>query len=374
MRDLIKHLIGVLAGTWMLMLPGQGMAETWQHTWSVKTSAEYDSNPNMTPYNPESISRYLLEPSYRLRTTRGGEELDVGFALQIARSTNTAVSQNREDPSFFFGWRHRRETGEFGVTARYDEASTRTTKIDNLGLFLIENTRVNRAVSGNWSESLTERTTFAGDVGYQEVTYKKGTNNTGNFIDFSSRSTGLMLSYAWSERNTTFFKLSYADYEPKYSTSTSRLTTASAGWIWNASDNLEGTLVAGKSKRSNAETSTQGGLTLRYTGQQSGVELRADRQISPSGLGGFITVDQASASWSYALSERSKAGIDLGWYKNKSYFNSVTRTSGVWVNYNFNSGWGSQTYYRYRASDGGQGVAAFSNIVGVALVYNYSDF
>ena len=374
MRDFYKHLIGVLAGTWILMLPGQSLAETWQQGWSVKTSAEYDSNPNMTPYNPESISRYLLEPSYRLRTTKGREELDLGFALQVARSSNTALSQNREDPSLFFGWRHPRETGEFGVTARYDEASTRTIEIDNLGLFLIENTRVNRAVSGNWSEALTERTTFAGDVGYQEVTYKKGTNNAGNFVDFSSRSSGLMLSYAWSERHTTFFKLAYADYEPKYSNSTSHLTTASAGWVWKVSDTLQGTLVAGKSKRSNAEMSTQGGLTLRYTGQQSGVEFRVDRQISPSGLGGFVTVDQASASWSYTLSERSKAGVDLGWHKNKSYFNSVTRTSGVWVNYDFNSGWGAQTYYRYRVSDGGQGVAASSNIVGASLVYNYSDF
>ena len=183
-----------------------------------------------------------------------------------------------------------------------------------------------------------------------------------------------MLSYALSERNTTFFKLSYADYEPKYTNSTSHLTTASAKWMWKVSDNLEGTLVAGKSKRSNAEMSTQGGITVRYTGQQSGVELSADRQISPSGLGGFITVDQAKVSWDYALSEHSKAGIDLGWYKNKSNFNSVTRTSGVWVNYNFNSGWGAQTYYRYRTTAASLGASPSSNIVGIALVYNYSDF
>ena len=348
---------------------GQGWAESWQHTVSSQFSTEFDSNPAMSPTYSEGVWRALFEPSYTLTGRLGENELKTGLALQIARSSNKTLSPDRDSPTVFFDWLHPINAGELGISSRYAEVATRDAGIDSTGLARVPSTRVSRTVSGRWNKALTERSTLSADGSYEGVSYSDS-----SYVNYATRTVSTMFSYAWSESSTPFFKVSNADYEPTGGGPSSRLSTAVLGLNWIASDYLEGSLQIGKSKVSDAEMGTQGGASVHYTGQRSVIILSANRQVSPSGLGGFSTVDQANGSWSNALSERSRTGIDIGWQQNHLFTNIINRTASTWLQYELNSFWNVRTYYTHRITEQSGGGVAFSNILGIALVYTNPNF
>ena len=372
---------GRLAGLYffaavIMLISTPSMADAWQQAWSARASTEYDSNPAMVLTDPIDIWRYLFEPSYKLMKTDGANELDAGLAFLIARSSDQTLSQNREDPTAFLGWRQRNETDEFGMTVKYNESSTRTTEIDNTGPGFIDGTRKEGEVSAYLSNALSERSTVALNTAYKEISYKDG-----GFVDYVSRSAGVMANYAWSEGSAPFVKVSFTDYKPADGSPLSSLSHATLGWDWKFSDYLDGTLQAGASKTSGVKMGTQGAADVQYTGQLSRWNFSADRQVTPSGFGGFITADQVKGGWSYAVSENSKAGIDLGW--RKSYFtadiinrskNIINRTVNTWLHHDFNAAWATQLYYLHKISSSNLFGSASSNIVGISLVYTHSNF
>jgi hypothetical protein len=355
--------------TALVLYSDQGWSASWQQAWSARAFAEHESNPTMAPAYGISIWRSVFEPSYKFKGTDGVNELNAGLDLQIARSSNKMLSPNRDDPSAFVGWRRQTETGALGLSADYDQVGTRITAIDNTGPGLADNTRTSRKISANLSQALSERSNVALDGAYQHVSYQGG-----NFIDYVTRSGGMKLSYAWDERSTPFLRLSYVDYEPANGSPPSYLANVLLGWNWKISDYLEWTLQGGRTKiKDTQKMGTQGAVTVQYTGQRIGWALNADRQVSPSGFGGFITVDQVQGNWSYALSERSKTGIDFGWQKNYLSPAIATTTAGAWLQQDINSFWGTRMYYLHKFSKQ-VGISANSNILGVALTYTPADF
>jgi hypothetical protein len=134
-------------------------------------------------------------------------------------------------------------------------------------------------------------------------------------------------------------------------------------------------MQTGKSKVGGGSADTQGSVEVQYAGERSHLILNAGRSASPSGLGGFVKVDQAKGSWNYALSEYSNMGIDLDWRNNRSLVtNNISSSAGVWLDNNLDSHWKVRTNYLHRIIKGGGGDGASSNILGLSLTYFYSDF
>lgn len=323
----------------------------------------------MVPVNQIGIRRYLFEPSYTIKRAGGANELNAGIALQIARSSNQALSQNREDPSVFLDWRRQSDTGEFGLSARYNEVSTRVAEIDNTVPGFVDSTRASRTMSGSWSKSLSERSTLSADGSYEDVFYKGGT-----YVDYATQSGGLKYSYAWSDRSTPFLGVSNVKYVPDGGGTSSRLTDAVLGWNWKTSDYLEGTLQVGKSRESNAMMSKHGAASVQYTGRRTQLALNADRHTSPGGMGGFVTTDQVNGRWSYDLSEYSRTGINAGWRKNRTITDDVSRSTDAWWQRDLNPFWMVRAHCLHRIREGGVAGGASSNILGLSLIYTYSDF
>lgn len=352
-----------------MLCTGHGWAGSWQHAVSSRVSTEFDSNPAMSPTYPGGVWRALFEPSYTLMGRVGADELKAVLALQIARSSNKTLSQNRDGPSVFLDWLRQSEAGEFGISSRYDEIATRDAGIDATGLVPEDSTRASRRLSGSWSKALSERGTLSADGAYEGVAYKGG-----NYFDYSTRSGGLRYSYDWSESSTPFLRVSGEKYVPAGSGASSQLANVTLGLNWKA-EYVDLTLQVGQSKGSGGNTDLQGGFTAQYTGQRAQLVLSADRQVSSSGLGGFVKADHARGNWNYALSERSNTGIDLDWSKNRSITtNNVRTTSGVWLQRNLNPFWGVRAYYQHNIINGGGVDGASSNILGLSLVYTHSDF
>ena len=367
-------------GIVIVLCSNQSGADTWQQAWSAQVSTEYDSNPAMIRASQIRAShiqasqvevwRSIFEPSYTLHGTKGVNEWGAGAVLQIARSSNKVLSPDREDARGFLNWQRHSNTSEFGLSGGYDEAATRNTAIDNTGPGFADSTRASRTLSAQWSQALSERTNFGLDGSYEKVSYKGGP-----FINYVSRSGGMKLDYAWSEYSAPFLRISYADYKPDYyGSSLSRLTNVALGCNWKISDYLQWSLQAGRSKVDGAKASTQGAATIQYSGQRTRVDVNASRQVTPSGLGGFIKVDQAKGSLSYIWSERSKSGIDLEGQKNRYPTITITqKTVGTWLQYDTNQYWRTRMYYLHRVNRDALG-KAYSNILGVAVTYTPAGF
>ena len=364
----VRRLAGLSILVGFMLNSGLGRADSWQHAVSSRASTEFDSNPAMSPAYPGGVWRALFEPGYTLTGRVGANELKAGLALQLVRSSNRARSQNRDSPSVFLNWLRQSDAGEFGISSRYEEIATRDAAIEAIGSVPIDSTRASRSISGSWSKALSERSTLSADGSYEGVSYRGGT-----FIDYVTRSGGLRFNYALSEHSVPFLRMSYAEYEPAGGNLPHSFANAILGWNWKPSDYLEGNLQVGRTRASGQEMTTLGAAAMRYTGQRTVLVLNADHQLLPSGLGDFVTVDQVNGKWSYDLSERSRTGIDLGWRKNR-LVNIVNRTKGAWLQHELNPLWGARTYYLHSINEGGAGGSASSNILGLTLIYNRSDF
>lgn len=348
---------------------GQSWAESWRQDWAARVSTEYDTNPAMIPANQEGVRRSLFEPSYKLIRAGGANELNAGLAFQFARSSNKTLSQDRDDPSVFLDYRRQNVAGEIAMSAKYNEVSTRAAEIESSGIGIVDSTRATRTMSASLKEALSERSTLTLDGTYNNVFYKGGT-----LVDYVTRSASMKFSYDWSEVSVPFITMSYSKYEPTESDTYSRYAHAILGCNWKVSDYLTGSLQFGRSKISGPRMGKQGSAAVQYTGQTTVLALNAGRQVSASGMGGFITVDQVNGSWSYALGERSKSGIDLGWRKNRFVTRFFNRTSGAWLQYEFDSFWLMRTYYTHKISEQSGGGEASSDMIGLTLVYTHTDF
>lgn len=353
----------------LVLYSGQGWAASWQQAWSVRVSTEYDTNPTMDPANRIGIWRSMFAPGYNLKRTGDANELNAGVALQIARSSNKTLSQDRNDPSVFLDGRRQSDAGEFGLSAKYDEVATRIAEIDNTGPFIADSTRTSRTISGSWNKALSESSTLSADGAYEGISYTGGT-----YSDYVARSGGAMLRHAWSDHSASYLKVSYVEDKPSGGKPLRRFANAIFGWNWEPTDNLEGTLQFGQFKVSGQEMRKQGSASAKYTGQRTGLVLNANRQVTPSGLGGFVVADQVNGSWSYALSERSNTGIDMGWVKSHFITDIFNRSTGAWLQHELNSFWVVRTNYLHKISEQDGVGRASSNILGIALVYTHTDF
>lgn len=368
----VRRLAGLsilLAG--LMLYAGQGWAGSWQHAVSSRVSTEFDSNPAMSPTYPGGVWRALFEPSYTLMGKVGENELKAGLALQIARSSNKTLSQNRDGPSVFFDWLRQSDAGEFGISSRYDEVATRDAGTDATGQVSLDSTRASRTLSASWRKALGERSKLSVDGAYMGVSYKGGT-----YVDYATMSTGMNFSYDWSESVAPFLGISNVDQTLAGGGPSSSRANVLFGLNLKISEHLDCTIQAGKSKGSGASSndSSLRGVAVQYAGQRTRMALNADRQASPSGLGGFVTADQANGSWSYDLSEHGRTGINVGWRKNRSITDDVSRNTDVWLERDLNSFWRVRTHYQHRTRDGGGVGGANSDLLGLALNYTRSDF
>jgi len=349
----------------------QGWADSWHNEVSSQLSAEYETNPAMTPTSLGSIRRVVFGPSYTLIGQVGTNELKAGLAVSIYRSSNHVLSPNREDPSVFFDWTHHSETSEFGISPRYSETATSDSGIDATQPVPVSSIRASRSLTGRWNKELNERSSLSADGSFDAVTYR----GSGNYIDYSTRTGNLRLSHDVSEKSKGYLRLSGQKYVPIGTASSTRLASATFGLNWKISDYLEGSLEIGKTKSSGVKTATNGSASIQYAGPLSQLILEADRQVSPSGLGGFVKADHLGGNWNYSLSERSNMGIDLEWWKNLSTNIYNIRTStGVWLQHNFSPLWAGRMKYQEYMLTGGGVVSISSNVIGVSLAYINSDF
>lgn len=361
---------GALAA--LAMLPaGLAHADLFQHEATLAMSVTLDSNPGLSPTAAKEIWRYALTPSYQLSRVEGADAWQASVALHLERSSNPSVSAGREDPSLSLGWQHDTPTGEFGLTAKYDESSTRSTELLDTGLVAADATRASAALSANWRSALDERNSLVLDGAYQNVSYQGG-----SFTDYAELSGGVTLNHAWSERAEPYIRYSVSRYAPDSGAAPSSSHTAVAGLKLAFSEVLSGSFHAGMSRTGGqAGSGLQGGAALNCAGRRSNLSLDMGRSTSASGAGAYVESDQLSVNWSYAISDRANAGIDLSWRENRSSAAPGTiRQIGVWTGRELDTFWKVRVSYQYKEVEQAGSGDVSAHVLGLFLTYSHPDF
>jgi hypothetical protein len=350
------------------------LAGEWEQSISLPATIEHDTNLPLATTNKQGVSRLIVVPAYSLVGTYGLDELKAGLGLRVERSSDQRISIDREDPNLLFGWRRQTETGEFGLTATYQEVSSRAAELENTGGIAPDSTQKTGSLKGLWRSAVTERSTLSTDADYKMVSYDGGTQT-----DYKNLVAGISWNYTWSERIEPFLRFSASHYEPDKTTvsvAKSDYYAATVGVKVKASEHLEWTAQGGPGRVSARTTDTgwQGSFDMKYRGDRYDVGFSMGRSVTTSGDGGFVASDRVASTFGYIIDERSSLGLFASWQDNKGDNPNTMQQLGASVSHELSQFWHARLYYQHklRRQDGQSD--ASGDVLGVTLVYSPQSF
>lgn len=345
-------------------------ASDWQQSVSLPTTLEHDSNLPLSATKKQGVSRLIIVPAYSLVGNYEIDELKAGLSLRVERSSDQSVSMNREDPGLQLGWRRLTETGDFSLTTKYDQVSSRLAELQETGLATADSSRKTWLLGGNWRSAVTELSTLTADANYKTVRYDAGTQT-----NFNNISAGISWNYTWSERIEPYLRVSVSHYDPDKITvtaSTSDYYAATAGVKVKASEHLEWTAQGGRNRvvARTTDTGWQGSLAMQYRGDRYDTALTVGRSVTTSGDGGFVASDLVAGNFSYAIDERSGLGLSASWQDNKGNAPNAMQQMGAWASRELSPFWNARIYYQHKLRSEDHQPDAVGDVLGVTLVYS----
>ncbi|WMW03541.1 hypothetical protein [Pseudomonas entomophila] len=360
--------------TALLMLPYTGLAQAsiWQSSVVVPTTVEYDSNPLLLTSDEKGVMRTIIEPRYSLVGTFDRDEWRLGLGAHVLHSSDTSVLGNREDPDLSLGWRRETERGHFGLSGQYIESSTLSGTVLDTGVVTTDGTQKLSTLTADWSYALSERGTLDNETTYNHARY-----DIPSLTGFDEYANTLKYTYAWSERTDVFTSMRVRRYEPEQTSAGAVATnsyTPTIGMKYQFSDQLETVVHLGVSQVSGSgQRRGEGGVLLNYRGLRTDASLSAERSTVASAEGGFAELDMIRGSWSYALSELNRVGVDAAWQDSKGQTPNTLQTYSIWGSRQFSPFWDLRLSLMYKERQQNGSPDAQATIAGLTLTYRFPD-
>ena len=337
---------------------------------------EYESNPQLSVSNEQSIKRVTLTPSYSITSNQETNPWFVNASLRVERSSDEDISQDRDDPSINLGWTHHYETGQFGVTGRLIDESTRISEFSDSGLVRRDNTNKTRALSVNWLNNLSDRTSIALD-GTTTLVAFVGPSTTG-LVDYRDDSISTTLNYNLSEQLQTFVQVSFSLYQPDVVNSLNTETRSmNLGVDWEVNEKLNMSASIGPNKAIREDqvfrTSWQGSFSMQYATLRTRSNLSLSRDQSPSSTGNLEESNRIATGWSYSLTERDNIAFDLSWRQNLTLIKNETLIFSTNYTRELNLSWDFSLSAEHRVRDDRLTKASSSSIM-ASIIYKLPEF
>ncbi|WP_166359482.1 hypothetical protein [Pseudomonas akapageensis] len=371
---LLLRTTGVVTAILILPYSGLTYAATWQSAIALPMTVEYDSNPLLLTENEKGVTRTIIAPDYSLVGTSDLDQFRFGLGVNVERSSDSSIVSDREDPTLQLGWQRETERGGYGLTAKYVEVSTLSTAVQETGVVVAtDGTQKAYSLGGNWSTKLSERSTLVNETDYTNVKY-----DIDSLTDYDEIGTRFSLNYAWSERVVWFTRFGVRHYEPAGGAGldSSDSYTPTTGLDFQISERLEGTLHAGVTHVTGAQSGSSGigGLLLHYKGERIDTSIDAGRNTIASGDGGYVEVDEARGTWSYALAETSRVGVDASWQDSKGKTPNTLYNYSAWASRELSPFWIARLSLAYKERQQNGLPDANEDVFGVTLIYSHPDF
>lgn len=345
---------------------------TLQHQLSVPSLLEYDTNPALTSVNPSAIWRLSVTPRYTLNAYNGPNIWTVGAAVNLQRSSDQIVSQDREDPTFNAAWKHEYALGTYGINASYAQSSSRVSELKSTGLVFNDGTSLNQNIGANYSRNFSDRVTFSISGSYIEQTFS---GQSAGLSNYTNQSVTPNISYIWNEKLSTYLQGSYTQYKPSSGVS-SDLVSAVIGTIYKPSEKLDLSVNGGLNQTTGSTSATnfQGGMTATYTASERRTYTATyARSASASGIGRIIQSDALSAGVLYALNDIDSLGASYSYYKNSDINQFEFQQLSIFGSRDLSADWQARLTYSHKMSTSNISNAD-GDVLGLSLVYNIANF
>ncbi|MEJ2143454.1 MAG: hypothetical protein P8Y24_14105 [Gammaproteobacteria bacterium] len=310
------------------------MSAEVQHELVIPATIQYESNSAFLSDNATSVYKKILTPHF-ISSIRDERNLwTADFSYHIERSSDTNISEDRNDPAVELGWVHEFETGNLSLNLRHEEGSTRETELNDTGFISVDGTRKSKSASISWLKNLSEVFSFGLNGSGTETTYQNI-----DLIDYTTRALTARMNYRTTETLLIFLEAGKTRYESIDNQERSDSKQMNIGSQLDISDNTVAILSIGVSETENLDgegRENQGSFTLNFEEDRIEYSFTLSRTISPSGPGGFSKADQFIGNAVYAVDEISNIGFELNYRKNFDIDENKTRI--VSINYNHELG------------------------------------
>ncbi|MBL1321886.1 MAG: outer membrane beta-barrel protein [Methylophaga sp.] len=361
------------------------LAAEWSLTSALNPSVEYDDNVFLSE-NEQSSMHYAVTPTAVVTRAVDNMLTSLSVGYQIDRYTSLSSDNDTENPFIRFNSSYSTERSQYDLSASYQEATSRSTAVEDTGDFSTQSINRTRSISPSFSYQWTERDTLSFSGSYLERL-----SSTTSFADTETKSITAGWQHQFSERLSAGLNGTFSNYksdgltlstdDDNYNLSTSM--TYALSELWSLTGNV------GARKLNSERTSTLTGITNddTSTGSTFGFSaIRTDdintytinlsRDLSPSGTGDVNESDRINASWSHNISDRLTANMAASYQETTS---ALRDSNGKRKNVNFTPSlrWQLERNlnlnfkYSYRKQTQESGRSADSNAVSVTLNYNW---
>lgn len=373
----LKLVVRLLMGLSLSLLLQPANAADVSKKISVTAGVEHDSNPSLVEKNREPVWIYTLTPQLLLDATDEVNRWYLDATLLVQRYSNKKVLADREDPKLTIGWDRLYESGFFGIKADYQESSSRVAELKSTGVFSNKDaTQTTKALAAKWQHEINPRWTALTEGRYIDTAFSEG----GSLGSYKVNEISSNLTYANTEKLDTSVKLGYVHYRPDQFFEDTDLVRLVLGANYQIKDGFTLAGHAGIYNLSGEQSDTdwEAGISAAYTAERMSYTAELNREVNPSGIGGFQKTDSFKIGWLFDISERDRMGADYGLSKQREF----TELNPDWVDYqqvgafyerSLSNQWRSRFYAVHKELDFPQ-VDSRANVIGVSLVYNTLSF
>jgi len=230
----------------------------------------------------------------------------------LQRSSDEDISEDRKDPNLGLSWARGFERGEFSLSTNYSKTSTRVSEQRVTGLVFSDGSAISRSYNADLSYLISEKLTMSTGLGYQETVFSGA-----GLDDFNSKNFNVRLNYLYSEKLTPFVQFTLSRFENETNTLSNEIvseldnngTSVSrnilVGFDYKASPQLDYSVAVGMNRVSSAGNGWVGNANINYViDERSTFAGSISRNVTPSGLGGFLEVDNLSVNYQYDINQK----------------------------------------------------------------------
>lgn len=362
----------------LTVLPSSLSAMEYTAGFFIPVSVNYDSNIQMADSNEESVVFYNVIPRVTFVGSDGVNTINFNGSVLLQRSSDEDISEDRKDPNLGLSWARGFERGEFSLSTNYSKTSTRVSEQRVTGLVFSDGSAISRSYNADLSYLISEKLTMSTGLGYQETVFSGA-----GLDDFNSKNFNVRLNYLYSEKLTPFVQFTLSRFENETNTLSNEIvseldnngTSVSrnilVGFDYKASPQLDYSVAVGMNRVSSAGNGWVGNANINYViDERSTFAGSISRNVTPSGLGGFLEVDNLSLNYQYDINQKNHLGADANWSITRDVNDSSFKRLNGFYGYDLSDDWGVRTYVQYRTLQA-VGVDANAYLIGVSLSYNH---
>ena len=355
-----------------------------QSTFTLPIEVVRTTNPSLIPAGTGDETRrgsatlLRINPQYTLAMPDGSSRTELTLGAVVERSSNTALSADRNLPNVGVLWENRGPVSVIGLRASLAEESTRETEFADFGRVAIDTTQRRGEVGATWTRELTSNTDLQLDAFHARVTYDSPV-----LRDFQE--TGGSVGYRWQSSANSRYSLTASTVrqrrdlnntfvgEPR---SLSR-TGVSLRYETELTERLRLAANAGVARTSSFDTQTHpvGGVRLSNEGERLTYTVEWARDATSDGSArGFTRADTLAGSVSYAFSVNTS--LTVGASRARSLDGDRSGGSLVYalVRSELTPYWAVTAGLEYRRARTMDSLVGSGRSVTLGLVYRYSEF